>query len=55
MYNAAAYISLKRSIQKALNTELVLAKILLLPPKYEIIMVPSNHSISNIAIAVTFR
>ena len=29
------------------------AKILLLPPKYEIIMVPSNHSNSNIAIALT--
>ena len=28
------------------------AKILLLPPKYEIIMLPSNHSFSNIAIAI---
>ena len=27
-------------------------KILLLPPKYEIVMVPSIHSFSNIAIAV---
>ena len=28
------------------------ANILLLPPKYEIIMVPFNHSFSNIAIAI---
>ena len=28
------------------------AKILLQPPKYEIIMVPSNHSVSNITIAI---
>ena len=33
------------------NSHLQLAK-LLLPPKYEIIMVPSNCSISNIAIAI---
>ena len=29
-----------------------MAKILLLPPKYEIIMLPSNYYFSNIAIAI---